>query len=403
MKREKGTAAPFYTKGAILSVVLLAILALLTRFDPENWLPRANAALTAFFTAMSLLLLHEFRRQLRESPYSYNTIFYSGFCLFVLSLAITHGYTTWLYFSQPGRFDNRQLLFTLLHSAKNYMFLTSPLLIVFSAALFVSNLSLIRHEGRRFVNLLGILLAIILLLGEIGIGILDFRASGSEKLLIVPNIVVNVFAAMYLYFECMMIGTIAANVIVLRRKAEPDKDFLIVLGCGIRKNGELTPLLKGRLELARQFCERQIRETGKAPRFIVSGGRGRDEPRAEAAAMRDYLISQGIRDDQILVEDRSADTEENMRFSAEIVRRLLPDARCAYFTTNYHVFRAGIKARQAGLAAVGAGAPTKWYFWPNAAVREFIGLLTEHRRTQLLILGGLIAAYTALTVLALRG
>ena len=119
--------------------------------------------------------------------------------------------------------------------------------------------------------------------------------------------------------------------------------------------------------------------------------------------MRDYLLSQGIRDTEILVEDRSSDTEENMRFSSEIVRSICPDAKTAFFTTNYHVFRSGIKARKAGLSAAGAGAPTKWYFWPNAAVREFIGLLTEHRRTQLLILGGLIAVYTVLTELALRG
>ena len=126
-----------------------------------------------------------------------------------------------------------------------------------------------------------------------------------------------------------------------------------------------------------------------------------DEIAGCAAAMRDHLLSLGIPDEQILTEDRSSDTEENMGFSAEIIRPIMADARVAYFTTNYHVFRSGIKARQAGLDAVGMGAPTRWYFWPNAAVREFIGLLTEHRRTQLLILAGMIAAYTALTVLAL--
>ena len=45
------------------------------------------------------------------------------------------------------------------------------------------------------------------------------------------------------------------------------------------------------------------------------------------------------------------------------------------------------------------GAPTKWYFWPNAAVREFVGLLTEHRLKQGLLLAGLAAVYFALTVL----
>ena len=219
--------------------------------------------------------------------------------------------------------------------------------------------------------------------------------------MILPNIVVNLFAALYLYFECMMIGTIAANICALRLRPAPDRDYLIVLGCGIRKDGAPTPLLKGRLALAEGFYRDQLRETGKKARFIVSGGQGPDEPRSEAAAMRDHLLSLGIPDEQILTEDRSSDTEENMRFSAALIQPVLPEARVAYFTTNYHVFRSGIKARQAGLDAVGLGAPTRWYFWPNAAVREFIGLLTEHRRTQLLILAGMIAAYTALTVLAL--
>ena len=402
MRRRIGGRAPVVYAGAIMTVVVLAALALLARFQEEVWLPWANAVLTLYFVLLSLMLLRAFRRQLGVCPYSYNTIFYTGFALFVLSLALTHGYATWLYFSNPGRFDNRQLLFTLLHSAKNYMFLTSPFLIAFSGALFVSNISLIRHEGRRFVNILGILLALLLVFGEIGIGILDYWASASEQLLVVPNIVVNLFAAMYLYFECMMIGTMVANFFVLRMKPAQDRDFLIVLGCGIRRDGTPTPLLKGRLDLAREFYDDQIRKTKKIPCLVVSGGQGPDEPRPEAAAMRDYLLSQGIPAEQILTEDRSVDTTENMRFSAEIIHRLCLEPRIAFFTTNYHVFRAGIKAGQSRLPAAGMGAPTRWYFWPNAAVREFIGLLTEHLGIQLLILTGLIAAYSALTVLALR-
>ena len=399
--RERYGKTPLFAVSSAGTVLALAALALLARYREADWLPWANAVLTAYFAVLSLLLLRAFRRQVGECPYSYNAIFFAGFALFILSLALTHGYASWLFFSDPGRYDNRQLLFILLHSAKNYMFLTSPALIAFSGALFVSNLSLIRHEGRRFVNILGIILALLLVFGEIAIGALDFLASASERLMILPNIVVNLFAAMYLYFECMMIGTIAANICALRLRPAPDRDFLIVLGCGIRKDGTPTPLLKGRLELAEEFYRNQLRETGKKARFIVSGGQGPDEPRSEAAAMRDHLLSLGIPDEEILTEDRSSDTEENMRFSAALIQPVLPEAKTAYFTTNYHVFRSGIKARQAGLTAVGMGAPTRWYFWPNAAVREFIGLLTEHRRTQLLILAGMIAAYTALTVLAL--
>lgn len=45
------------------------------------------------------------------------------------------------------------------------------------------------------------------------------------------------------------------------------------------------------------------------------------------------------------------------------------------------------------------GCRSKWYFWPNASVREFIGLLTQHRIKQGLILLGMIASYAAMTLI----
>ena len=52
------------------------------------------------------------------------------------------------------------------------------------------------------------------------------------------------------------------------------------------------------------------------------------------------------------------------------------------------------------MRAVGMGAPTRWYFWSNAAVREYVGLLTEHRGKQILVFLMLIVSYTILTILA---
>ncbi len=91
-----------------------------------------------------------------------------------------------------------------------------------------------------------------------------------------------------------------------------------------------------------------------------------------------------------------------MRFSKEKIWERDPQAKIAFSTTNYHVFRSGLFARRVKMRAVGMGAKTKWYFWPNAAVREFIGLLTKHRGKQALILGVMIAVYVALTLAAYR-
>ncbi|MBQ1490629.1 MAG: YdcF family protein, partial [Blautia sp.] len=119
----------------------------------------------------------------------------------------------------------------------------------------------------------------------------------------------------------------------------------------------------------------QFFTNGKKAIFVPSGGQGRGEPMAEAKAMTNYLLSQGFHEEDILPEDRSVNTYENMKFSKAIIERENPHAKSIFVTTNYHLFRAGILARKVGFLADGLGSRTKWYFWPNAFVRELMGLL----------------------------
>ena len=403
MRLEKRDNRSWVYLAAALTVAAVLGMIYLIWMGKSALLTWGNLVLALYFGALVVWLVLSFFRQLRDDLYSYNTILFAGFALFVLSLFVTHLVAAVQAFREPESFSAARMLFTLLHSAKNYMLLTSPLLLLFSAALFFSNLALIRHEGRRFVNILGILLALSLTAGEVLIAYLDFRSAFTRRGILAKNLAVNLMAAFYLYFECMIVGAITADWIAAKHQARKDKDYLIVLGCGIRRDGTPTPLLRGRLELALRFDREQRAESGKAARFVVSGGQGSDETQSEAAAMRAYLLGCGVPEARILTEDRSVSTAENMRFSRAVI-----DAdtgaerapRAAFFTTNYHVFRAGLKARQAGLRVEGMGAPTKWYFWPNAAVREFVGLLTEHRGKQAFVLSLLTLVYVCLTVFA---
>ena len=212
------------------------------------------------------------------------------------------------------------------------------------------------------------------------------------------NLASTLFAAVYLYFECMLIGVAAAFVIVTRYEPEPDKDYMIILGCGIRKDGTPSPLLRGRVDRALEFSRKQKEQTGKDLTFVTSGGKGPDEVISESASMKRYLMEKGVSEDHIIEEDASASTFENMKFSKEKIMETGVPGKIAFSTTNYHVFRSGLYARRVKMRAVGIGAPTKWYFWPNASVREFVGLLTEHRGKQFLIIFFIIAFYTALTL-----
>ena len=346
-----------------------------------------------------LILLWAFEEQIRYNPYSYNTIFYFGFALFALFVLVTLVFLIRAVIKYPEYYDETQILYALYSSAKNYSIITFPVSFIFCAALCVSNIALIRHEGRSFVNYLGIVLSILVVGGAVFLFFFDFYYSGSQREVMIHDLVTNTLGAIYLYFECMILGTVVADAIAARYEPEKDKDFLIILGCGLKKDGTPTPLLRGRIERAAEFYEKQKRETGKELTFITSGGQGPDEAVSESAAMKRCLMELGIPGERIIEEDRSTDTFENMKNSRDIIWAIDPGAKVAFSTTNYHVFRSGLFARRVKMRAVGMGAKTKWYFWPNAAVREFAGLLTKHKLKQALILTGMIVFYLVLTII----
>ena len=384
---------------AILTAAVAAGLAALIAFKGEKGVLAGCLVVSAYFLAVTALLVRAFFLQIRYNLYSYNTIIYVGFALFTLFIAANYALLFFQLRAIPDWNVLTNALNGLLSSAKTYALITFPFVFVFSAALAVSNLALIRREGFRPVNLLGVALAVFLVGGEAAIFALDYSVAGSLVEVMVHDIVTNLMAAVYLYFECMMLGTIFAGFLAARYEPAKDKDLIIILGCAIRKDGTPTPLLRGRIDRALTFARAEEKESGKAPVFVLSGGQGADEAISEAECMRRYLSQQGVPEERMILEDRSTNTDENMRFSKDKIDAVDPDAKVAFSTTNYHVFRSGIKARRVKMRAQGMGAKTKWYFWPNAAVREFAGLLTQHRIKQGLILLGLAVFYTVLTIL----
>ena len=385
-----------------LTIAVVILIGVLLAADLAGNAGAVCVIMAVYCFCAVIILLYSFREQLRYNPYSYNTIFYFGFALFAFFVMITYTLLAVRVFRAPEVYTINAILSLLLRSAKNYMLLSFPFLLVFSAALCISNISLIRHEGKRLVNLLGIVLSVLILAGEVFIFLFDDAVSGSQTEVMLHDLIANLFAAVYLYFECMLIGTIAADVIAARHEPKKDKDFIIILGCGLKKDGTPTPLLQGRLDRALAFCRQQKEESGKEAMLITSGGQGSDEAVSESSAMKRYLVEHGVPEDRIIEEDRSADTFENMKFSKEIIFAANPEAQIAFSTTNYHVFRSGLFARRVKMRAVGMGAKTRWYFWPNAAVREFVGLLSAHRLKQAIILGGMVVFYFVLTLVAYR-
>ncbi|MBQ9543946.1 MAG: hypothetical protein IJV00_02320, partial [Clostridia bacterium] len=230
----------------VLTLLFAGLVTALVVTDPVTNAGAVCAAVAAYAFCAVLILLYSFFEQIKYNPYSYNTIIYFGFALFALSAALTHTLLAARIFSDPEPYTVEQIIHSLLGTSKTYILLSSPFLFAFSVALGVSNVFLIRHEGKKPVNLVGIILAMFVSAGAVFLFVFDYFASGSQTEVMIHDLVTGLFAAIYLYFECMMLGTIVADAIAARHEPEKDKDFVIVLGCGLRKDGTPTPLLAGR-------------------------------------------------------------------------------------------------------------------------------------------------------------
>ena len=257
----------------------------------------------------------------------------------------------------------------------------------------ISNVELIRHEGFRLHNALSLLvaglygggtMAVYLIADKLYESIFVPLGLSTNPVFIVLSTVIPLFLLLVLcYFECILAGTGILGWIAARAVPAYDKDYIIILGCSIDKRGGMLPLLRGRVNRAVRFAWEQEIATGKALRYVPSGGQGPNEIMSEGSAMGFYLMTHGAEEYEVIPEKQSRNTWENFCFSKKLIEEMTPHPKVAFATTNYHILRSGILANKAGLDAQGIAGDTKWYFWPNGFVREFFGILAMERKVHL--------------------
>ena len=346
-----------------------------------------HAALAVLFV-LQFVMLWMFSRYWRSGGFSYPMIACGGVGIYALALF------AYLFYRMLNNFiDSVNTLFMLIRETGQLLLLgLTPLMLIISVMLAVSNIWLIRHEGRRPVNTLGIIFAILWFIGMA----LTLGANSLFMFLGIsyPHTIWLILIYVIAYLECMFLSTVACTYLAAKYTPAPDRDYIIILGCAIRKDGGLTPLLKGRVDSAVAFEKKQYGSTGKHAVFVPSGGQGPDEVISESEAMKNYLLSIGIPPERIVCEDKSENTMQNMQFSKEAIEKhsgAIAGINIAFATTNYHVFRGYILARKNGFEAKGVSAKTKPYFYFNAFLREFIGVLWE-KKIQHILFVTLIAA-----------
>lgn len=176
----------------------------------------------------------------------------------------------------------------------------------------------------------------------------------------------------------------------------PNLDYVIVLGAKVNED-EISNSLRKRLDKAIEYSQ-----ANPETMLILSGGQGPDEPMAEARAMYDYLLYNGVPASQMAMETISTSTVENIAYSKVMIdeiqrvkrerqaREMMPIAPGPYvvaedkplqigvLTSNFHVFRARMIAEKWGIPGIyGIASESDMLLFPHLCVRECAAILKD--------------------------
>ena len=390
----------FYGLITLLFVIIsIVILTIVDKTNNINLSIAIQIIIILYLIRISYGCILYIKNNYKKWKYSYKLIMNLGLFLFLVINIIRQVILLFTEFNSTSISD---IYINTLESFHFFAYITMPFILIISIFGAITNIILIKKEGFRSRNLLGVVFCILAIIavfsGQIVYYIfeqVDFTTH-QKYIKYFIDICLN---ATISYFYCNVLATLYCNYMAGRHEPEYNKDYVIILGCKIKKDGTLTPLLKARVDRALAFAKLQKEKTNKDIIYIPSGGKGNDEIKSEAEAISDYLIKCGVKKENIIIENKSCNTKENMRFSK---RKILEkgDGNIIFSTTNYHVFRSGVIANFEGIDCEGIGSKTKWYFYTNALIREFIANLFEQKWQHLFIL---ITTYLTILNLMLIG
>lgn len=134
-------------------------------------------------------------------------------------------------------------------------------------------------------------------------------------------------------------------------------DCILVLGCGLRRDGFPSQMLRDRLDVAIEAYR-----MGLAPKLLMSGDHGQVDY-DEVNAMKDYAMAQGVPSEDIFMDHAGFSTYESM-YRAKAIFHC---EKVIVVTQTYHLYRAIADAQAMDMEASGISANRRnfarqWYF-----------------------------------------
>lgn len=128
-------------------------------------------------------------------------------------------------------------------------------------------------------------------------------------------------------------------------------DVILILGCGVKKNGEPSDMLQDRL-----ITGIALYREGIAPKILLSGDHEHDDY-DEITAMKRVCLEAGVPEEAILTDRYGLSTYDS------IVRATVQYGieRAVIVTQTYHLYRALYIAKKMGMEAIGVDADIRTY------------------------------------------
>jgi uncharacterized SAM-binding protein YcdF (DUF218 family) len=149
----------------------------------------------------------------------------------------------------------------------------------------------------------------------------------------------------------VLLGAIAYKV---EEQADLDEDHaagaIVVFGAA-EYSGHPSPVFRARLDHAYDLFERGI-----APLVITTGGAGQDPKFTEGGVGRDYLMSRGVPDLNLIAETQGEDTARSAQRTAAILRTN-GIRQCVAVSDAYHMFRVKHLLQAEGLTVYASPRP----------------------------------------------
>ena len=283
--------------------------------------------------------------------------------------------------------DTRGAIAMIISAVVFFLVLIVPCLLIYDGFL------MIKREGLSLSSLLAALFAVFIFSGEIALLVFLYNDFPAHLTWVSVGLMLTGYSVFYISFVFLAFMFYSTGIRWLPRRV--DFDYVVVLGCGLINGDQVSRLLGDRLDKAFKVYDRSM----SACKIICSGGKGPDEKISEAEAMKNYLIeTHGVSPKDIILEDQSVNTMENLRNSQEIIHKRGGRQFTAVVSSGYHILRANIYASKLNFPETGIGAHTALYYWPSAMIREYAALIRYYWRPYfltLIVIGVILTVITA--------